>query len=183
VGRSFRCRCEQGRALFKGQGFGLVGDAAIGIAVRANMTRLRSREGSVTTEARRAPLTALAGLVALALTGAIAPSDVADAALVDLGAFPQCDAQTTLRPDEDLEPREQIDRIVAANDRRPGDRHDGHTAGAVNIERTPGSRCGVDPRAPRRGRAWGCGLARETVKAGPLCSAVTMRITGGAGAT
>jgi hypothetical protein len=109
------------RALFKGHGFGLVGDAAIGIAVRTNMTRLHLREGSVNTEARRA----LAGLAALALIGASAPSEVADAALVDLGALPQCDAQTTLCPDEDLEPREQTDRIVAANDRWPGDRYEG----------------------------------------------------------
>jgi hypothetical protein len=85
------------------------------------MSRLHSREGSVTTEARRA----LAGLAALALIGAIASSEVADAALVDLGALPHCDAQTTLCPDEDLEPREQTDRIVAANDRWPGDRYEG----------------------------------------------------------
>jgi len=45
--------------------------------------------------------------VALALPGAIASSDVADAALVDLGALAQCDAQETLCPDDDLEPREQ----------------------------------------------------------------------------
>jgi hypothetical protein len=56
------------------------------------------REGSISTETRRAALTALAGLAALALPGAIASSDVADAALVDLGALAQCDAQETLCP-------------------------------------------------------------------------------------
>ena len=61
--------------------------------------------------------------MALALPGAIASSDVADAALVDLGALAQCDAQEILCPDDDLEPREQIG-IVATNDRQPGDRRD-----------------------------------------------------------
>jgi hypothetical protein len=66
--------------------------------------------------------------VALALPSAIASSGLADAALVDLGTLAQCDAQETLCPDDDLEPREQIG-IVAANDRQPGDRHDGRPSG------------------------------------------------------
>ena len=66
-----------------------------------------SREGSVSTETRRVAVTALAGLVVLALPGAIASSDVAGAALVDLGALPQCDVLETLCPDDDLEPRER----------------------------------------------------------------------------
>ena len=89
-----------------------------------------SREGSVSTETRRVAVTALAGLVALALPGTIASSDVAGAALVDLGALAQCDVQETLCPDDDLEPREQIG-IVATNQRQPGDRRVGHTASAV----------------------------------------------------
>ena len=79
-----------------------------------------SREGSVSTETRRAAVTALTGLVALALPGAIASSDLADAALVDLGALVECDAQETGCPEDDLEPREQIG-IVATDDRQPGD--------------------------------------------------------------
>ena len=55
--------------------------------------------------------------MALALPSAIASSGLADAALVDLGTLAQCDAQETLCPDDDLEPREQIG-IVAANDRQ-----------------------------------------------------------------
>jgi hypothetical protein len=43
--------------------------------------------------------------LALALPGVIASSDVADAALVDLGTLAPCDAQETLCPDDDLEPR------------------------------------------------------------------------------
>ena len=54
-----------------------------------------SREGSVSTETRRAAVTALAGLVALAPPGAIASSYLANAALVDLGALVECDAQET----------------------------------------------------------------------------------------
>ena len=69
-----------------------------------------SREGSVSTETRRVAVTALAGLVVLALPGAIASSDVAGAALVDLGALAQCDVQETLCPDDDLEPREPASR-------------------------------------------------------------------------
>jgi len=88
-----------------------------------------SREGSISTETRRAALSALAGLVALALPGAIASSDVADAALIDLGALAQCDAEETLCPDNDLEPLEQIG-IVATNDRQLGDRGDGAAFGA-----------------------------------------------------
>ena len=61
-----------------------------------------SREGSVSTETRRAAVTALTGLVALALPGAIASSDLADAALVDLGALVECDAQETGCPEDDL---------------------------------------------------------------------------------
>ena len=79
-----------------------------------------SREGSVSTETRRVAVTALAGLVALALPGAIASSNLANAALVDLGALVECDAQETGCPEDDLEPREQIG-IVATNDRQPGD--------------------------------------------------------------
>ena len=58
--------------------------------------------------------------MALALPGAIAPSDVVDAALVDLGALVECDAQETVCPEDDLEPREQ-NGIIASNDRQPGD--------------------------------------------------------------
>lgn len=57
--------------------------------------------------------------MALALPVAMASSDVADAALVDLGILAQCDDQDTLCPDDDLEPREQIG-IVATNERQPG---------------------------------------------------------------
>ncbi len=83
----------------------------------------------ISTETRRAALSALAGLVALALPGAIASSDVADAALIDLGALAQCDAQETLCPDNDLEPFEQTG-IVATNDRQLSDRGDGAAFGA-----------------------------------------------------
>ena len=80
--------------------------------------------------ARRAALSALAGASVLAISVvAIASSDVADAALVDLGALAECDAQETLCPDDDLEPREQIG-IVATNQRQPGDRRDGVALGA-----------------------------------------------------
>jgi hypothetical protein len=75
-----------------------------------------SREGSVSTETRRAAVTALAGLVALALPGAIASSNLANAALVDLGALVECDAHETGCPEDDLEPREQIG--IAANRKR-----------------------------------------------------------------
>jgi hypothetical protein len=84
-----------------------------------------SREGSISTETRRAALTALAGLVALALPDAIATPDVADAALVDLGALVECDAQETVCPEDESEPREQINGIVAKNDRQPADPRDG----------------------------------------------------------
>jgi hypothetical protein len=47
--------------------------------------------------------------------------DVADAALVDLGVLAQCDAQETLCPDYDLEPREQIGIVAAARALRPGE--------------------------------------------------------------
>ena len=67
--------------------------------------------------------------MALALPGAIASSDVADAALIDLGALAQCDAQETLCPDNDLEPLEQTG-IVATNDRQLSDRGDGAAFGA-----------------------------------------------------
>ena len=71
--------------------------------------------------ARRAAQFALAGASVLAISVvAIASSGVADAALVDLGALVECDAQETGCPEDDLEPREQIG-IVATNDRRPGD--------------------------------------------------------------
>ncbi len=50
------------------------------------------------TETRRAAVTAVAGLMALAFPGAIA-SDLADAALVDLGALVECDAQETVCPE------------------------------------------------------------------------------------
>jgi hypothetical protein len=59
--------------------------------------------------------------MALALPGAIASSDVVDAALVDLGALVECDAQEIVCPDDELEPREQINGIVAKNDRQPAD--------------------------------------------------------------
>ena len=69
--------------------------------------------------ARRAAQFALAGASVLAISVvAIASSGVADAALVDLGALVECDAQETGCPEDDLEPREQIG-IVATNDRRP----------------------------------------------------------------
>jgi hypothetical protein len=49
-------------------------------------------------------------------------SDVADAALVDLGVLAQCDAQETLCPDDDLEPRELTGNMAAARGlRRPGE--------------------------------------------------------------
>ena len=41
----------------------------------------------------------------------------------------ECDAQETLCPDDDLEPREQIG-IVATNQRQPGDRRDGAAFGS-----------------------------------------------------
>jgi hypothetical protein len=66
----------------------------------------------MSTDTRRGALTALAGLLALALPGAIASSDAADGALVDLGVLAQCDDQETLCP-EDLEPREQSGNIAA----------------------------------------------------------------------
>ena len=50
------------------------------------------------TETRRAAVTAVAGLMALGFPGAIA-SDLADAALVDLGALVECDAQETVCPE------------------------------------------------------------------------------------
>lgn len=57
--------------------------------------------------------------MALALPGAIASSDVADAALVDLGTLAQCDAQQTLCPDDSWEPRDQMG-IVAKNGQLSG---------------------------------------------------------------
>jgi hypothetical protein len=85
--------------------------------------------GSITIETRRAALTALVGLMTLALPAAFASSDPADAALVDVGTLAQCNAQETMCPDDDLEPREQIE-IVATNRRQPGDRRDGAAFGA-----------------------------------------------------
>jgi hypothetical protein len=70
--------------------------------------------------------------MALALPGAIAASDLADTALVDLGALVECDAQETGCPEDDLEPREQ-NGIVATNDRQPGDPRGG-------LRATPSSR-------------------------------------------
>jgi hypothetical protein len=68
----------------------------------------------MSAETRRGAVTALAGLLALALPGAIASSDIADAALVDLGVLTQCDAQETICPDDGLEPREQIGIVATA---------------------------------------------------------------------
>jgi hypothetical protein len=60
--------------------------------------------------------------MALALPGAIASSRVADAALIDLGVLAQCDAEETLCPGDDLEPREQIGIVAATRSlRRPGE--------------------------------------------------------------
>jgi hypothetical protein len=53
--------------------------------------------------------------MALALAGAIASSDFADAALVDLGVLVECDAQETLCSEDDLEPREQIGIVATAS--------------------------------------------------------------------
>jgi hypothetical protein len=79
--------------------------------------------GSITIETRRAALTALVGLMTLALPAAFASSDPADAALVDVGTLAQCNAQETMCPDDDLEPREQIGIVAAARALRgPGER-------------------------------------------------------------
>jgi hypothetical protein len=72
-------------------------------------------------ETRPAALTALAGLMALALPGAIASSDAVNAALVDLGALVECDAQEIVCPDDELGPREQINGTVAKNYSQPAD--------------------------------------------------------------
>ena len=62
--------------------------------------------------------------MALAFPGAIASSDVVDAALVDLGALVECDTQESVCQEDELEPREQINGIVATNDRQPCDPHE-----------------------------------------------------------
>jgi hypothetical protein len=85
----------------------------------------------MSTESHRGALTALAGLLALGLPGAIASSVVADAALVDLGVLAQCDAEETLCPDEELEPHERIG-IVAVARRRPGE---GYSDASIRLAR------------------------------------------------
>ena len=110
------------RGLTLGEAVGLAMGAGIAGASRRVHNRALvtiPREGSISNETHRAGLTALAGLMALALPSAIASSGLADAALVDLGALAQCDAQETLCPDDDLAPREQINGIVATKDRQP----------------------------------------------------------------
>ena len=104
------------------------------------------REGSISTETRRAALTAFAGLMALALLGAIASSDFADATVVDLGTLTQCDAQQTLCPDDSWEPRDQMG-IVAKNGQlseRPSFRGTAFLGGATNRPM-----CWARPSAPR----------------------------------
>jgi hypothetical protein len=111
-----------------------------------------SGEGSISTETRRAALTALAGLMALALPGTIASSDVAYAALVDLGALAQCDAQETLCPNDDLEPREPINEIVATI-ASPATRATGRLSGRLFVCRllrsVSSSQSLTGPRLPR----------------------------------
>lgn len=94
----------------------------------------------------RSPVTAFAGLMALALLGAIASSDFADATVVDLGTLTQCDAQQTLCPDDSWEPRDQMG-IVAKNGQlseRPSFRGTAFLGGATNRPM-----CWARPSAPR----------------------------------
>ena len=87
----------------------------------------------MSTESHRGALTALAGLMALALPGSIASSVVADAALVDLGVLAQCDAEETLCPDEELEPHERIGIVAVARfRRRPGE---GYSDASIRLAR------------------------------------------------